>query len=188
MYRNNYTKFWTHSLLLIISRCYDFITTKTYIPDISKETNILVKWFNIGYGGIAIIQVVLLLFVIYCFHFYCFKKYTVDKTNEKLTFKEFIPYFYFNKKEKWLSFLTKNTNKHPILYSIGYIATYSLIWIGFIVGTSTLTLILSNKYRTIYSFFGAQFLYLILIIVVIFFTYNFYTKEYRGLKNRNTYA
>ena len=163
--------------LLLISRSYDFVTTYLYTPDLKNETNFLVKVFNLNYYGLFLIQISLLCFVIYCFYFYTFKKYEIPKANV-LTLKEFIPFFHFKKREKFIAFLYKQPILPSILYSVGYIVTFSLIFVGFIVGTSTLFLLLSEEYRKVYKFGGAYALYIILVLIVLYFTYKFYKKEY----------
>ena len=172
-----YKNFLIICCLLVISRSYDFITTYLYTPDLKNETNVLVKAFNLNYYSLFFIQISLLSFVIYCFYFYTFRKYEIPKANFT-SLKDFIPFFHFKKKEKFVAFLYKQPIISSILYSVGYIVTYSLIFIGFIVGTSTLLLLLSEDYKQIYKLGGPYVLYTILVLIVLFFTYKFYKKEF----------
>ncbi len=176
-------KFIILSILLIISRGYDYITTILFTPDLKNETNIAVNIFNLNYIGVFIIQLCLLIFVIWCLHYYTNKKYNINKTNKNLTFSEFIPYFYFKSKQKYISFLYKKPAKNSTFYTIGYIVTMSLIYIGFIIGTSTTLLITSEYYNKLYKNGGPIVGYSLILLIVIIFTIKFYKKEYRRYKN-----
>ena len=69
------------------------------------------------------------------------------------------------------------------IYSLGFIATNALIWIGFVVGTSTSLLIVSEGYRNIYQSNGSTIMYTLVVAVVIITAYVFYKGEYEGWKN-----
>jgi hypothetical protein len=172
-------RFWVFTLLLVLSRSYDFAMTRIYLPDLSGETNVLVRLFGLDYTGLLVIQALLLAFVIYCYHYHVFRPYTVDSPLVRLSFREFVPYFHFRSKQPYSAFLFKKAYRSSVLYAIGYILTHSLIWIGFIVGTSTLALILSESYRRAYSIAGSVALYIILVTVVGAVAYSFYQREYR---------
>lgn len=171
-------KFILLTFLLIISRCFDFFTTYWYTPDLSKETNILVNLLNINYFSAGIIQLLALSLVIYLLYNYCFRGVYTEGISQETTVKEFIGIYHFRDKEGWKKLLYKlPSNKNSSLYSLGYILTRSLITIGFIVGTSTLLLIISDKYKNLYKYGGSNILYFLIVIVILFFTYKFYKTE-----------
>lgn len=172
-------RFWIPTLLLVLSRGYDFTMTRLYLPDLSGETNVLVRLFGLDYRGLLVIQVLLLAFVIYCYHYHVFRPYTVSPPIVRLSFREFVPYFHFRSKQPYSAFLFKRAHRSSVFYAIGYILTHSLIWIGFIVGTSTLALIVSESYRRSYSVAGSAILYTILVVVVGYVSYRFYRREYQ---------
>jgi len=184
-------KFLLLASLLIVTRMYDFIATYLYTPVLSNETNILVRLFELNYAKIAVIQFFLLLLVILCLKFYIKNNNNNNIINGNIkiqNIKDFITYFHFGQKLNMLAFLYKVPKLKPIIYLIGYVATYSLIIFSFIVGTSTIFLIKSNYYKTIYKSFGPYALYTILLITVIVITIKFYKSEflkYKTLSNSN---
>lgn len=178
-------KFLLVCFLLIISRTYDITTTYFYTPDLKKESNILVNLFNLNYTHVIIIQIILVGFVIFCFYKYSFTRYILPFNNQ-MTFKEFIPFFHFKRKEKKISIFYKKISSQSLLHLIGYVVTYSLIWIGFIIGTSTLTLLLSEKYRTIYSKGLLPILaYVLIFTLTILHLIRFYQKKFKEYQIAN---
>lgn len=177
-------KFITLSILLIISRSFDFVTTYIYTPDLMNETNILVNVFHLNYIGLFIIQFVLLTFVIWCLFYYTNDKYKINKTDKVLSLSKFIPYFHYGSEQKFTAFFYKTPNFLSIIYSLGYIVTNVLIYIGFIVGTSTTLLITFESYKKIYKNGGSYIAYCLILLLVILFTIRFYKIEYKKINNR----
>jgi len=165
-------------ILLLISRCYDFITTYLYTPDLLNEGNPLVVYLGFGWTHLIIITAVLLVGVIYCFYLDYFKR---DKiiTENKLSFKEFVPYSYFGRDEKIIAIFYKTPKLKPFLRWLGYTITYTLIVVGFMIGTSTTFLIISEKYKGIYN---AKVFIATMVLIALFFAYNFFRKEYKYYK------
>jgi hypothetical protein len=190
MPQNKSIKFLTILLLLILSRAYDFIATYIYTPDLENESNLLVKLFDLSYFGVFVFQLILTSLVGFSFYTYLFGTYTPGRTQDVNTIKEFIGYFHYGKKVAPSHFLYRLPNLISVLYSIGYIVTYSLICIGFVAGTSTVFLITSEDYGLFYSKYGSFMLYTILVLIVLYFSYSFYKKEYNrylgeSLRQRN---
>lgn len=162
-------------VLLLISRSFDFITTYLYTPDLAKEGNPIVKYFGSGWEIMIIITIILLAVVVYCFYLDCFKREKII-TENKLSFKEFIPYFLFGKQEKFSAIFYKTVKRKPFLRLLGYLVTYTLIVVGFMIGTSTTFLIISEKYRKIYN----PKIYIVsFVLFALFFYYKFFRKEYK---------
>jgi hypothetical protein len=178
MSKNKNLSFLIVCVLLVLSRTYDFLATYFYTPDLRNESNILVKIFDLDYTGLFFIQLALTSLVIFCYYIYLFEKYKITESVVLKNIKEFISFFHYGKKVQLSSFLYKSPKLLSVIYSIGYIVTYSLICIGFIVGTSTVFLIISEKYKLFYTKYGTFTLYTILILIVLYFSHSFYRKEY----------
>ena len=165
--------------LLIFTRFADAQTTYLHTPDLKKEANPLVSLLGLGWTGSIIIQVVALTFVIYALWIYCFKKVEVLIYDSNISRTKFISLFHFSDTESFKKLFYKlPTNKNSLLYSIGFIMTFSLIAISILVSTSTSLLIMSEKYRNFYLEFRIPiFLYVISFLIIIFWTRKFYESE-----------
>ncbi len=172
-------KFIIISILLIISRTFDAITTYFYTPDLSHECNPLISIFGLGWIHLIVVQVLLIGIAIYLFHFYTFKKVDTVEFNKNTNLKEFVSIFNFNNKNNFYKIFYKlPTNKNALKYSLGYVLTYSLIFIGFIVGTSTTFLITSETYKQIYKNYNVPLLlYLMMMLTIIIISVKFYRNE-----------
>ena len=65
-------KFLVSLFLLIISRAYDITTTWLYTPDLSSETNVIVKGFRLTIFSSILFQAVILSIVVYFLYVYSF--------------------------------------------------------------------------------------------------------------------
>lgn len=175
-------KFILLTTLLFLSRCYDFITTIIYTPDLANESNPFVNLFNMNVFTSGIVQLLVTSIVVYCLYIYCFKSVKIEKIDKKISIKEYVGLYNFNDIKGWGKILYKlPTNKNAVFYALGYILTYSLIIIGFVVGTSTTLLIVSEKYGKMYryNYFGRIFLYSFIVLTLLYFSYRFYKNGQR---------
>lgn len=180
---NNKTKFIFLVILVFIGRFFDGLTTFLYTHNLKNESNIVVKWFGGGWAAIVIIQTLLMLFIIYCLFYYFFKFEIIKPTESNLTIKQFISVFHFNDKNSfWKIFYDIPKNKIGYFSMIGYVASMTLIFASYIVGTSTSLLILSDSYRNFYKHNIPYVLYSLIVIIAIYFTIRFYRKEYYKYK------
>jgi hypothetical protein len=173
-------KFLFLTILLIVARLSDIITTYIYIPNLDKELNPIVSIFGKGWTTMLIVQVVLISGFIYSLWVYCTKKLTLPKVDSSLTLKEFISLFNFNDTKSFNKIFYKiPKNKTAFISTIGYCGTISLIILSFLVAISTTFLILSPDYRLFYrSYKIPVFLILSFVVVFIFLLTKFYKKEY----------
>lgn len=171
-------RFVSLALLLILSRGFDFFSTYLYTPDLSNETNILVNLFHLNYISLGIIQLLGVSVVIYLLYFYCFREVYTESIPKDTTIKEFFGIYHFQDRKEWVKILYRMpSNKNSLLCSLGYILTWSLITIGFLIGTSTSLLLISDGYRNLYKYGGSTILYSLIIIIILFFAYKFYITE-----------
>jgi uncharacterized membrane protein len=172
-------KFISLSTLLILTRLADAQTTYLYTPDLKREANPLVSLFGFGWTGSIIVQIIGLTFCIYALWVYIFKTVQLPAFDKNISLTKFIGLFHFRDTRSFLKmFYRLPTNKNSLLYSIGYIFTYTLIIFSTIVSCSTTFLILSKSYRNFYSAYSIPvFLYTFALILIVFFSSRFYKQE-----------
>ena len=168
------------SLLVVIGRLYDAIATYFYTPDLTNETNILVKLFGAGWISFAIVQTVLVCIVIFLLYFYFFKFNPDLPDKRNLTIKQFASYLFFKNTDSFYKLFYEIPNSKKTLFAfVGYVVSMTLISISFIVGTSTVFLIVSESYKQFYKQGMSYFLYGLIVCIVIFFTVRFFKLEYK---------
>lgn len=172
-------KFISLTTLLILTRYADAQTTYLNTPNLKLEANPLVSVFGLGWTGLIFTQMILLAFITYALWVYCFKTVTLPTFDKGTSLKQFISIFYFRDTKSFYKLFYKlPTNKNSLLYSFGYVLTYSLIFMSIVISSSTSLLITNKNYRHFYSSYHIQTcLYLLGIISVIFCFIKFYKKE-----------
>lgn len=180
-------KFILIAFLVIVSRLYDVFTTYLYIPDLEGETNILVKFFGAGWTTVIIFQSLLVGLTVFLLFFYYFKFKPDYPTEKGLSLKQFASYLYFNNTYSFnkLFYKTPN-NKGTFFASIGYVVSMTLFAVGFMVGTSTTLLILSDTYKQLYKNGIFYLLFAFMGIIAIWFYYRFFQIEYRKYNSNNS--
>lgn len=168
------------SLLVIIGRTFDASTTFLYTPDLTNETNILVKFLGANWTSVIIVQVLLTGLTIGLLYFYLFKFSPIMPTDKNLTFKQYISHLYFGDIISFNKIFYKiPSNKQVLLASTGYIAAMTLISVSYIVGTSTTLLLISDDYKQLYSQGIPYLLYTIIVGLAFWFTIKFFRTEYK---------
>lgn len=171
------------ALLVIVGRLYDATTTYLYTPDLTNETNVLVKLFGVGWTSFAIIQITLVAIIIYLLYFYLFMFKPDTPPEKNLNIKQFASYLFFNDTISFHKMFYKSPkNKKSLFASIGYIVSMTLISISFVVGTSTTFLIISDNYKNIYKQGIPYVLYGLIVGLVIYFTIRFFKIEFSKYK------
>ncbi len=167
-----------------MGRFYDVYTTYLYTPDLSRETNIIVKYFGAGWTSVIIFQSLIVAIVIYCLYYYFFKFKATMPSDPKLTIKEFTSHLHNGDISSFGKIFYKTPKNKDVLFaSIGFIASMTLIVVSFIVGSSTLFLLFSDKYRGMYKQGIPTLLYCIIAGLGIYFTLTFYRTEYKKYKS-----
>jgi hypothetical protein len=172
-------KFIFLSTLLILTRYADAQTTYLYTPDLAKEGNPLVSILGFGWAASIIVQLIGLSIAIYSLWVYSFRAVKTPAISSNIPLTQFISLFHFNNRDSFLKLFYKlPTNKNSLMYSMGYIFTYSLIFFSIIVSISTTLLLVSKDYRNLYSAYRIPvYLYLLVILIIIYFSKRFYKKE-----------
>ncbi|OQC44062.1 MAG: hypothetical protein BWX59_02125 [Bacteroidetes bacterium ADurb.Bin028] len=172
-------KFIILALFVIIGRLYDATTTYLYTPDLTNETNVLVKLFGAGWTSFAIIQSTLIVLILFLLYFYLFKFKTDLPREKNLNIKQFASYLFFNDTVSFYKiFYRIPKNKKTLFAAIGYIVSMTLISISFVVGTSTTFLIISDNYRKIYKQGVPYVLYGLIVGFIVYFTIRFFKIEF----------
>lgn len=170
--------------LVIVSRLYDGLTTYLYIPNLENETNIIVSFFEIGWTGLLIYQVILVFFIFCFLYYYMFKFKPLLPNETNLTLKQFISFLCFENTQSFNKIFYKTPKKKNTLFAfIGYTVSMTLISVGFIVGTSTMFLIISDTYRNFYGQGIPLFLYGFICLIALFYGFHFFRVEYEKYKN-----
>jgi len=181
---NKMRKFLMLVFLIVIGRLYDGITTFLYTPDLSKESNIIIKYLGAGWTSFIILQIVLIGFVIYLIYYFIFKYNPQWPTEKKLTFKQFASYLFFNNTHSFYKILYKTPQNKNVLFAfVGYVTSLTLISVSYIVGASTTFLLISNPYRNFYKNGMTEVGYGLMGVIAIFFTIRFFKTEFKKYEN-----
>jgi hypothetical protein len=176
-------KFILIALLVVIGRSYDVITTSIYTPDLSNESNPIVKWFGAGWGTMIVLQVLLTAFVVWCCYYFMFRFSPALPSAPGRTFRQVISYMLYNNEQSFSKLLYKTPkNTGAIIASTGYVVSMVLIIISYIVGTSTLFLILSPAYENVYRKGIPYLFYIIILSAAVYFYYQFFYSYYKKYK------
>ena len=175
-------KFICLTVLLILARCADIVTTYLSTSDLKAEFNPLVSILGSGWTGLIFSQICFVAFIIYALWIFTSKVIEVPPCDKGLSLNKFISLFYFRDTKSFFKFFYKlPTNKNSFLYSMGYISTYSLIYWSTIVSFSTALLLISNSYKNFYnSNKGWMWLYIIGLVLIVFFFIRFFKKEFQS--------
>ena len=180
MKRNSTNTFIALAILVIISRAFDVITTGLYIPDLKGETNIIVQLFGAGWTSVIIIQSLTIGAIIFLLYYYFFRYKPEYPAGIELNKQQLISFISFNDTSSYSKVFYKLPANKQLLYAAtGYIAAMTLIAAGFVVGTSTTLLLVSEDYRSIYRKGGPAVLYTIILLAALFFVFRFYNLEYK---------
>jgi len=170
--------------LVILGRLLDSFTTFIYTRDLKLESNIIVQWFGGKWLTIILIQIILLFFIFLFLYFYYFKLKDYIPQEKGLSFTQYISFFHFkNKNSFWKIFYTIPNDKIGYFSMLGYVCSFSIIFASYLVGLSTTLLILSEQYRNFYHHHIAIILYFLIILSVCYFTFRFYSIQYRKYLN-----
>jgi hypothetical protein len=180
-------KFIKLSALLVLTRAADLYTTYLSTPDLKYEFNPLVSKLGLGWTGLILAQIAFLVFIIYALWVYCFKNVETLSIKEGLSLKEFVSLFYFGNTTSFSKIFYKlPTNKDSLLYSVGYVATYSLIIISIIVSSSTYLLVKNDNYKNFYNNNKLwNYLYLLGVCLIIYYSIKFFKNELKRRSNSN---
>ena len=174
----NKLEFFLLTLLLIITRFWDVITTYMVTPDLERETNPLVSIFGRGWVAVIIFQVILVSIIIILSYLSLFKIKSSYPSQKGYSYKEFIRYYYFGKKENLIKMIYKfPKDKVTLMKLLGYVLPRALIVVSIFISTSSTFLIISSDYSRFYAE-ARPYYYIVLIGIAFLFTILFFKREY----------
>jgi len=189
-------KFISVMFLLLFARGCDFYSTSLWIfqeNGLEGEMNPLTQHFGVGWNGLVLANVAVLLLVGFCYYIYVFKY----KMNNNLELKpkkalEYVSILYYGSKNKlWKLFYKVPKNRTVAIAHTGYIATWSIIIASFLAMAHTMLIFYGNYYYNSFMesieysmvvFYGIAFSPLIYFSIRL---YKIEFKEYQKLKSVN---
>ncbi len=179
--KRNFYKF---SFLIIFTRILDGITTYLSSPDLKFEQNIIIKYFDLGWGeilglGLVYTSSMVLLLV------YGYKNHEVFRINSS-DLKTYISLFFFKKKLSFFLMITSLPKKKSSIVFFSLFFPISLIYYSYflIINNTFMYLIdLSDFFYKIFVKIHYVLNPLNIIIIIFVSIYTFYKILYQGYKN-----
>lgn len=172
-------EFFLLTLLLILTRFCDVITTYMVTPGLERETNPLVSIFGRGWVTVIIFQVILVSIIIILNYLSLFKIKNSYPSQKGYSYKEFIRYYYFGKKENLIKMIYKfPKDKVTLIKLLGYVLPRALIVVSIFISTSSTFLIISSDYSRFYVE-ARPYYYIVLIGIAFLFIILFFKREYK---------
>lgn len=177
--------FWFFTVLLILSRVLDFYSTSLWFfqPDgIKGETNPLTRFFGVGWTGLILVNIVLILAIIWAYYFYSYGYQPVKIENPPDDFKAYISRLYFGTDNAFHKiFYTVSNNRNISIAHMGY-ALIRVVILGSILATihnlcQFYNVELYNTFRHIVKR-PLYVIYGIVILSMIYFQYKVLSIEY----------
>ena len=171
---------------IILLRLLDLGLTFFYTPELHYEWNPVVSVFGYSWMGMLVTQILLISFIIFVMSFY-FSKKPLSNPPHDLSFKEYIYYYFHNKKrtskKKWLDFNRRSLER--VLAYNGFILMTLSISVSYLAIINNILII--RQVRA-YSYFiykhSDVFFPILLIVLAVSSFYLFFVLEYRTYKNK----
>ncbi len=182
---NNRTYITTAGYIILL-RLLDLGLTFFYTPELHYEWNPVVSVFGYSWMGMLVTQILLISFIIFVMSFYFYKK-PLSNPPHDLSFKEYIYYYFHNKKrtskKKWLDFNRRSLER--VLAYNGFILMTLSISVSYLAIINNILII--RQVRA-YSYFiynhSDVFFPILLIVLAVSSFYLFFILEYRTYKNK----
>ncbi len=183
---NKIIKYITVLFLLLFARGCDFYSTSLWIfqeNGLTDETNPLTQLFGVGWNGLIVVNVVVVLIIAFCYYQYTFKYKVESKLIAKPeTFKEYASILYYGKKNQLWKLLYKlPKNRKAAIAHSGYIAIWSVIFASLIVMTHNLLQFYDNKFYDVYLEtvkYPKVLFYSIIFSPLVLLSYKLYKSEF----------
>lgn len=176
-------KIYKLSLLIIITRVLDGVTTYLASPDLKREQNPIIKYFDLGWSSVLLLGLLFVSLTVFLL-VYGYKNQYVFKINSS-NFKEYIFYFFFGKKIPFALAILSIPKLKPTIIFLGLVFPISLIYYSyFLIINNTFMFLtdVSDFFQQIYIqiYFIFQPLYIIMIFFVsILASYQVLYQQYR---------
>ena len=170
-------KFATTLLWILFSKSYDTYCTFQHTPDLSKEANPLVSLLGFNWLWLLLVVGLLTIYTCYTLYLIYFKPIQLYPLEKGYSFRNFIAYMYFGKKNSLFSILYKipDLRGKRIHYTFGNIFIRFLVYAGFV---STIMWLLINNSELYKDIHNAYVIYGILFLGTLIIMYQYYKTNY----------
>ena len=171
---------------IILLRLLDLGLTFIYTPELHYEWNPVVSVFGYSWLGMLITQVLIISFIIFVMSFYFYKKPLLDPPHD-LTFKEYIYYYFHNKrhidKKKWLPY-NRRTLERVLAYN-GFILMTLAISVSYLAIINNILIIRNVRAYSYFIYkYSDVFFPVLLVLLAVSSFYLFFIMEYRTYKSK----
>lgn len=171
---------------IILLRLLDLGLTFFYTPELHYEWNPVVSVFGYSWIGMLVTQVLLISLIIFVMSFYFYKEPLTNLPHD-LTFKDYIYYYFHNKKrtskKKWLDFNRRSLNR--VLAYNGFILMTLSISVSYLAIINNILVIRQVRAYSIFIYNHSDIFFpVLLVILAISSFYLFFALEYRTYKNK----
>lgn len=176
-------KFFLLTFLLLFARGCDFYSTSLWFFDNpTGEQNLLYKFFNVGWSGLILANVVIVALILYCFYVYTFK-YTIQKVNTKPgNLQDYISTRYFGQQGRFYEILYKMpSDRKTLIGHSGYVLVRVIIVASFLATIHNLCQFYNVPFYNTFREIVGRPLFVIaglILLSLVFFTYKLWKKEY----------
>lgn len=183
------TKFFLLTFLLLFSRGCDFYSTSLWFFDNpTGEQNLLYRFFGLGWTGLLVTNIILVVLIIYCFHYYTYK-YRMDHVSTRPNnLMDYVSERYYGKAGLFFQVFYKTPgNKNTLWGHMGYILIRMVI-IGSLLATihnlcQFYNIPIYNTFREIVGR-PLYIIYGLIFLSFLFFQYRLWNKEFKMAINR----
>ena len=177
------TKLVKYSIFLTICTCWDLYTTWLRSPDLSREQNYIVKYFNLNFIGFIIFQISLLIFIIIIIKRTIVTDYSLFPSS-RVSFSQLCSCIYFGDSRSLRKIILSSTSLDRSWYFLAGILIYAIPLIHIVAGINNLILHISPNYVI---WFNTSLKLKIIIgtfIVIIISLFLFLIREYNAYKKK----
>ncbi len=183
------TKFFLLTFLLLFSRGCDFYSTSLWFFDNpTGEQNLLYRFFGLGWTGLLVTNIIIVVLIIYCFHYYTYK-YRMDHVSTRPNnLMDYVSERYYGKAGLFFQVFYKTPgNKNTLWGHMGYILIRMVI-IGSLLATihnlcQFYNIPIYNTFREIVGR-PLYIIYGLIFLSFLFFQYRLWNKEFKMAINR----
>ncbi len=169
------------TLLLFASRTADAATTYLVTPDLSRETNPMVRVLGFGWSQLLAAEVILSLLVVGLSYWALFSPPLRHPQEQGLRFREFADVFYFGRRAALTDYLWRPPVGWRLnLKMAGHTLPRVLIAMGFSVAASSLASVYCAPWREFLRLTAPSCYYVPLVLLSVWSIHSFLRHEYSG--------
>jgi len=176
-------------LLLLLTRLVDIVFTYQYTPNLSKEGNPLVVYFNFGWAEILICQFVGIILISWLLYSHIFNKSNMNPEVNGLSFNSFALHQYYGAEylsisKKWNVFLDYPKGFQRNKYILGWVLPQAAIVVGLQLVIIHIFLRENQTFRSNYRII-LPWIYVLLVLSVFLCFYLYMRVKFINYKRAN---